>query len=174
VEAVRQTLSSYYLELKTLHLLAVAMWSFSTAVAFRDYVIPAFRAWFRDKGSQQKKEQRDYAIERFDHGAQLEHWAFPVVLVSGGLLVWIAQWPWHELNWLTLKLGLVLLIFIPMEAIDYYISHFGGNKARIRRSGDMDKYERMVLFHWKFFRVTTPLVIIFIPLIFYLAVTKPL
>lgn len=38
-----------------------------------------------------------------------------------------------------------------MEAVDYYISHMGGNKRRIRHSGDMQRYEAMTLFHWGFF-----------------------
>ena len=31
----------------------------------------------------------------------------------------------------------------------------------------------MTVFHWKFFRVSTPLIVVFVPLVFYLAVTKP-
>ena len=32
----------------------------------------------------------------------------------------------------------------------------------------------MTRFHWQFFRVSTPLIIVLVPLVFYLAVTKPI
>jgi hypothetical protein len=113
-------------------------------------------------------------MERFDAGAVLEHGAFPVLLLTGLLMVWLAGWPWQAVNWLSLKLGIVLLIFVPLEIIDFYISHMGGNKKKIRATGNMQRYETMIRFHWQFFRVSTPLIIVLVPLVFYLAVTKPL
>jgi len=86
----------------------------------------------------------------------------------------LAGWPWLQLNWLGLKLLIIALLFVPMEAVDYYISHGGGNKRKIRQTGDMQQYEHMIRYHWRFFKVTTPLVVIFVPLLFLIAVTKPL
>jgi hypothetical protein len=60
-----------------------------------------------------------------------------------------------------------------MEAIDIHLSHLGGNKARIRRSGDSELYERTMARHWRFFRITEPLVQVLIPLMFVLAIVKP-
>jgi len=174
VEQLQQILANYYLPIKTLHLLAVGMWSFSTAVAFRDYVVPTFIAWRKNPQQQQLIAARNDAMERFDHGAQLEHWAFPLVILTGLLMVWAANWPLDQINWLTVKLTIVLIVFIPMEAVDYYISHFGGNKEKIRRTGNQARYEVMMLWHWQFFRVSTPIVVTLIPLTYYLAVTKPL
>lgn len=62
---------------------------------------------------------------------------------------------------------------MPVEIIDYYLSHFGGNKAKIRKSGDMERYEHMIRVHWKFFLITTPLVAIFSPTMTFLAIVKP-
>ena len=134
---------------------------------------PAFRAWFKNPDNAHCIATRNDAMERFDHGVQLEHWAFPLVLMTGVLLVWLAGWQLEEVSWLSAKLALILLVFIPMEVFDYYISHFGGNKARIRARGDSERYEKMTLLHWNFFRITVPLVVTLIPLTFYLAVTKP-
>lgn len=150
------------------------MWSFSTAVAYRNFIIPAFRAWQRNPDNEQVIARRNAVMERFDQGAVLEHIAFPIVLASGLLMVWLAGWSWQEVNWLSLKLGVVLGIFLPLEIIDYYLSHFGGNKKNIRAAGNMLRYEAMIRFHWQFFRVSTPVIIVFVPLLFYLAVTKPL
>ena len=163
-----------YLQLKFVHLLMVAMWSFSTAVAYRNFIVPVFRAWQREPDNQAAIDRRNDFIERFDRGVILEHIAFPLVLVTGLLMVWLAGWSWHEVNWLTMKLAIVLVIVLPVEIIDYYLSHFGGNKRTLRRAGDTARYNAMISFHWRFFRVTTPLIIVFVPLLFYLAVTKPL
>jgi len=173
LDEIRSLLLPWYLHVKFIHLLAVAVWSFSTAVAYWRYILPVFRAWEASPGDPERVAARNLAIERFDKGAILEHIAFPVALLSGLALAWLASWPWRELNWLGMKLGIILVIFLPMEIVDYYISHMGGNKRRIRRSGDTARYESMIRFHWRFFRVTTPLVVVFIPLLFYLAVTKP-
>lgn len=157
-----------------IHLLAVALWSFSTAVAYIYYVAPAFRAWERHPRDAGALARRNEFMERFDRGAIIEHVAFPLLLATGVLLVWLAGWSWREVNWLGVKLGIVLLVFVPMEIIDYYISHFGGNKRRIRHSGNPERYEAMTRFHWLFFRVSTPLVMIFVPILFYFAVAKPI
>jgi uncharacterized membrane protein len=174
MEELRLVIAPYYLQVKFIHLLMVAMWTFSTAVAYRDYVFPAFKAWEKDPENPTRIAIRDDFLRRFDHGAQLEHFAFPVLIVTGFMMVWIAGWPLTELSWLTVKLGIVLIVFIPVEVIDYYISHFGGNKEKILATGDMDRHEAMTRFHWRFFKVTTPLVVTLIPMIYYLAVTKPL
>jgi len=174
MDQVLSFIAPFYLEIKTLHLLSVALWSFSTAVAFRNYVVPAFRYWHRNPGDERAIADRNDAMEKFDRGAVLEHIAFPITIVTGLMMIWIAGWPLNSMNWLVLKLGIILGVFVPVEAIDYYISHMGGNKERIRRSDKPQRYEPMIRFHWQFFRVTTPLVIIFIPTIFYLAIVKPL
>jgi hypothetical protein len=173
LEELRFLLLPWYLQIKFFHLLMVAMWSFSTAVAFRDYLAPVFRAWSRNPERSDLIARRDEAIERFDNGAVLEHIAFPLVLFTGLLMVWLGSWTWEEVNWLTIKLGIVLIVFLPMEILDYYLSHFGGNKGKIRTACNTQRYEQMILLHWKFLRVSTPLAIVFIPALFYLAVTKP-
>ena len=46
-----------------------------------------------------------------------------------------------------MKMVLVVLVFIPIEAVDYYLAHFGGNKEKIRQSGDMVRYEKLIHIH---------------------------
>ncbi len=111
-------------------------------------------------------------MEQFDKGAALEHIAFPIVLVTGGLIVWLAGWG-MESHWLVIKLALVVLVFGPIELFDYRLSHFGGSKKQWRLKGDMKRHEKLMRWHWRFFQISTPLVIIVIPIIIFLAVTKP-
>ena len=65
-------------------LLMVAVWAFSTAVAYRNYIVPAFRAWQREPHNAAAIARRNEFMERFDRGVVLEHIAFPLVLAGGG------------------------------------------------------------------------------------------
>src|SRR3546814_3614054 len=47
MDALRQWLSPWYLEIKFVHLAAVMAWLWSTSVAYVHYLLPAFRAWRR-------------------------------------------------------------------------------------------------------------------------------
>lgn len=173
MESIQQSLASYYLEIKTIHLLAIALWSFSTAVAYRDYVVPAFSDWLKNPDDPEALARRNWVMERFDRGAQLEHVAFPIAIITGLCMIWIANWPLQAINWLSIKLAIMVIIFLPVEIIDYHLAHFGGNKEKLRRKDNLQQYQRITLLHWKFLRLTAPVVIVLIPLIVYLAVAKP-
>jgi len=172
MDELRTLLLPWYLQIKVIHLLAVALWSFSTAVAYLYYIVPAFRAWERMPQDAGAIARRNDVMERFDRGVIIEHVAFPLLLATGVLMVWLAGWSWREVNWLSVKLGIVLLVFVPLEIIDYYLSHFGGNKRALRLSGNPERYETMTRLHWRFFRASTLLVVVFVPILYYLAVTK--
>ena len=79
-----------------------------------------------------------------------------------------------------MKLTIVVLVFLPIEVFDYWLSHFGGNKAKIRRSipdGDSlmsTRYERAIHYHWWFLIVTTPIISIAGVTVLYLAIDKPM
>jgi len=111
-------------------------------------------------------------MERFDDGAKLEHVAYPLLLITGPMLMLAGGWsPAH--GWFAMKLVLVVLVFIPIEAVDYHLAHFGGNKESLRRAGEGELYERYMHRHWWFLLVTSPIVITTIPYAIYLVVVKP-
>ncbi len=166
-------LQSHYLDIKFLHVISVAMWSFSTAVAYRDYIVPTFLAVEKYPDDKERLARRNWAMERFDKGAVLEHIAFPIVLITGALMFWTGGWSLASWSWFAAKMLIVAGIFLPIEIVDYYISHFGGNKEKIRLSGNMERYASMMQFHWLFFRITAVFIVLFIPLSYYLAITKP-
>ncbi len=173
--ATRSAFGPYYMIIKFVHLLAVMMWAFSTAVAYAWHVRSAYLAYLRNPDDEEAKRRRDWAMELFDRGVVLEHTAFPVIILTGLLLFIVGGW-WNvglSWSWLVVKLAVVVFVFVPMEVIDYWLSHFGGNKRRIRQSGDLEKYERFMGHHWLFLRVTTPIVLTTIPTVIYLAVVKP-
>jgi uncharacterized membrane protein len=171
VEGIRAALAPYYLDIKFIHLVAVSAWIWSTSVAYMYYLVPVFRAWRRNPGDLQIIALRDWVMDRFDSGATYEHVAFPVVLLSGALLIFIAGWTLAS-TWLVLKLLIVIGLFVPIEVCDYYLSHFGGNKARLRAQGTPDRVEASIHRHWWFLLLTTPLITIFPFVVVFLAVTK--
>ena len=172
LELIRDVCGPYYLHIKFIHLIAVMAWSWSTAVAYTSFLKPAYIKWKRNPDNDIWKERRNWAFEQFDRGVVIEHVAFPLLLLSDALLYIIGNWN-LEFKWLVLKLCIIAAVFIPMELLDYYLSHMGGNKFHIKKSGDTQRYERFIQHHWLFFRITTPLIGIFMPLVIFIAVTKP-
>ena len=165
-------LSPFYMQIKLLHLLAVMVWLFSTAAAYQNYLVPAFKAWLAAPDDAQAIAIRNLAMERFDKGVVLEHIAFPVIMITGPIL-WLLSGYGAESDWFVLKMLIVFGIFLPIEIVDYHLSHFHGNKRRIRLSGDMAEYERNIVLHWRFLVSVTWPVVFFGILVVALAVLKP-
>jgi len=172
IDSVKSAFTGYYLYIKFVHVFFVMIWAFSTSVAYGWYVRGAFLRWAANPDDPEAINRRNRAIEQFDRGVILEHIAFPVILVTGPLLLVVAGWN-LESPWLVLKLLVVILVFVPMEIVDYYLSHFGGNKYRLRMRGEFEAYERSIRRHWRFLRISTPLIIVFVPLVIFLAIVKP-
>lgn len=172
LDSLRSALAPSYLYIKFIHLFFVMIWGWSTAVAYSWYVKGAFLRWEKNPRDAQAIQRRNWAIEQFDKGVVLEHVAFPIILVTGPLLWFIG--PWNlDFKWLVVKLAIVALIFVPMEVCDYWLSHFGGNKEKLRRRNLPEQYERAIHLHWQFLKISTPLIIVFMPAVVFLAVTKP-
>lgn len=173
LEDLRIGLGSWYPAIKAVHVLAAAVWSFSTFVAWVYYLKPALRRARRHPDDAVALARRDEFMERFDRGAAVEHVAFGVLVATAGLLLWIGGFDLTRVSFVSFKLGLGIAIILPMEAVDIYLAHGGGNKARIRATGDRERYERAMQRHWIFFRITEPIVVVLIPTVFVLAIVKP-
>ena len=172
-EALRGWLAPHYGALKAVHVLAAMIWGWSTAVAYLFYLKPAFRRALARPDDTALQARRDRMMEAFDRGVVIEHVAFPLLLATGLLLLWLSGATLAAWSWLSAKLLIVTLVFVPIEIADYHLSHFGGNKARARRRGDLARYRELMGTHWIFLRVSEPLVAVFVPLVVYLAVAKP-
>src|SRR3546814_940342 len=107
MDALRQWLSPWYLEIKFVHLAAVMAWLWSTSVAYVHYLLPAFHAWRRNPDDEGVIALRDWVMDRFDRGAVIEHIAFPIVMISGPLLYWVGGWD-SSATWLMIKLLIVV------------------------------------------------------------------
>lgn len=179
IDVLAQWLSSHYLQIKLIHVAFATMWLWSTSVAYLNYLVPVLRAWQANPEDIDHIKKRNWAMERFDEGVILEHIAFPVVLISGLTLLWLSGWG-PQAYWLAMKLVIVVLVFLPIECFDYWLSHFGGNKAKIRKdtpnedSFNSPRYERAIHLHWWFLIVTTPIITVGGMTVLYLAIVKPM
>ncbi|MBL8628174.1 MAG: hypothetical protein JNM81_01000 [Rhodospirillaceae bacterium] len=172
MNAIIDFLQPYYQHIRFVHLTAVMVWVWSTSVAYAYYLLPVFKAWRRNPDDQQIIELRNWVMERFDHGVIYEHIAFPIVIIAGIMLYIVGGHSTAE-NWLLLKLAIVIGVFIPIEITDYYLSHFGGNKHKLRKAGSAQDYERGIQLHWWFFLITTAVVMLGGTAVIFLAVVKP-
>lgn len=172
VDAVIEFVGTHYIWFKFIHMLFAMIWVWSTSVAYTSYLVPVFRAWLKNPNDPDHIQMRNWVMERFDHGVQLEHIAFPVLLLTGPLLMMAGGWGPGD-GWMAAKLVLVVLLFLPIEIFDYWLSHFGGNKERLRMAGDAEAYEASIHRHWWFLVVTTPVISIFAIGMLFLAIVKP-
>ncbi|MCG8316583.1 MAG: hypothetical protein MI976_25500 [Pseudomonadales bacterium] len=173
LETIQSSLAPYYMYIKFIHVFFVMIWAWSTAVAYSWYVKGAFLRWEKHPDDPVVIQRRNWAIEQFDKGVVLEHVAFPIILITGPLLYFIGPWN-MDFTWLLIKLAIVAFVFVPVEIFDYWLSHFGGNKSKLRRRNEMDKYEKAIQQHWKFLKISTPIIIIFVPSVLFLAIVKPM
>lgn len=172
LDELKNFLLPFYLYIKFIHVVFMAVWFMSTSVAYSWFVQVAYFQSINRPENEELKRRKDWALEQFDKGVVMEHVAFPMLILTGPILYWLSGWT-IEWNWLGLKLAIIIFIFVPMEAADYWLSHFGGNKTYLRKMGDPEKYEKVVRWHWWFLRKSTPFVAIFLPAIIFLAVVKP-
>lgn len=170
--SIEAFVGAHYIWFKFIHMLFAMIWVWSTSTAYVNYVVPVVREWLKNPGDPDTIRMRNFAMERFDDGVVLEHIAFPVLLITGPMLMVAGGWTTED-GWLAVKLALVIGLFIPIEAVDYHLSHFGGNKERVRCTGDDAAYERAIHRHWWFLVVTTPVIAIFAIGTLFLAIVKP-
>jgi len=173
LEALRTALGPFYLHIKALHVLSAAIWSFSTAVAWVYYLKPVLRSARAHPDDAARRARRDEFMDRFDRGAAFEHVAFALLVVTALLMLWLGRADLTRFSFVTAKVWIGVLVILPMEAFDIYLAHLGGNKARVRATGDAERHERMMDWHWTFLRITEPIVLVLVPAMFFLAVVKP-
>jgi len=173
VDEFRAFFDPYFLAIKAVHVLAASLWGFSTAVAYLYFVKPAFRRVDRRPDDPGVRAIRDRSMEAFDRGAAIEHWALLVLIVTAVLLLWLGRVDLTRWNSVTAMVWVGVLVILPLEGLDIYLAHLGGNKERIRLSGDMERYERMLALHRTFLRASEPVIMILVPAMFFIAIAKP-
>lgn len=172
IDMIRDVFGPYYVYVKFIHMFFMMIWVWSTSVAYIWYVKVAWLSWAKNPQDEMRLARRNWVFEQFDRGVVLEHTAFPIVIVTGVLLLVLSGWPLST-PWVALKLAIFLLVFMPVEVFDYWLCHYAGNKNVLKKHNDPQEYERFMHIHWRFLRISTPLIAVFVPLILFLAIVKP-
>src|SRR5690606_2919829 len=103
LETIKELQLPFNLEIKFIHIIFMAVWFMSTAVAYSWFVQVAFFQAEKRPDDDEYQRRKAWALEQFDKGVVLEHVAFPILLITGPLLYWLSGWE-IGLNWLGLKL----------------------------------------------------------------------
>jgi hypothetical protein len=173
MEPLRQAILPFFFWIKAVHVISAAIWSFSTAVAFTNYVKPAIARWRRNPDDPEARARLREFMERFDRGVVLEHVAFVSLVATALLMIWIRDVGLLRWSFIPFKFWIGVLVILPMEALDVWLAHLGGNKRGLRNTADDARYEQVMGWHLLFLRVTEPLVIVLIPTFFVIAIVKP-
>ncbi len=163
---------SMYLIIKFFHVIFVMLWAGSAIGAF--WFVLVARKERMDSGNENEELIRrdDWVRHHFNHVLKIEHIAFPLVIATGLAMVFLANWDMGT-GWLFWKLGIVVLIIIPMEIIDTWLSHFYVPPTISNKQHSMTAYNKAIRVQEFFLKIATPTVAITIPVIMFLAITKP-
>lgn len=162
-----------YPYIKFIHLFFVMMWAMSAVGAYIFYLRSTIYELEGNPDDESLQERLIWAYEQFDKTVILEHVAFPIVLFTGALMFFGSGWSLAN-QWLLVKLTIVILVFIPMEVIDIWISHVVGPRISKRRVEEPVKWDLGRAMHLKFLRVTSPIVRLTVPAVVFLAIVKPI
>ena len=148
---------------KILHLITLAAW-----------LGPAFGGFWIlvTTGRKTTPELRLQLEAGFEQIVRAEHMAFVLLIISGFLMVREAGWDYLNEKWLAQKLYLVSLIAL-IELGDFLVS----NILCIRLLKRQDSYHSPAWIKWRklrfwFYVVTVPVLIVLVPWVMKLAVTK--
>ena len=161
-----------YLIVKFFHLVFVMLWAGSAIGAFWFVLISRKERMDCDDNDDELVRRDDWVRHHFNNVLKIEHIAFPLVILSGISLIMLANWDISS-GWLYWKLGIVVLIIIPMEIIDTWLSHFYVPPTISNKKQGLAAYNKAIVVQENFLKIATPTVAITIPTIMYMAITKP-
>ena len=165
-------LAPWYLYIKFLHVFCVGLWSFSAVGAFW-FVYVANRERRQARGDDELLRRDEWVRWHFNNVVFLEHVAFPLVLITGGLLFAAASWNLSA-GWLALKVAIILGVFVPMEILDTWLSHFHVPRAMRDKAKDPARFRAALKRQDNFLRYSSWAVLLLVPSVMFLALVKPL
>lgn len=174
MHSVFEFLTAYYPQLVFVHVLSVMIWLWSAAIAYTSFVSTAWKEWRKDPTNELLRERRNWVFYHYEKGLILEHGAMVVTLITGPLLVWLSGMDYMSIKWLLMKALIAFAVLLPLEIIDSWLAHFGGNKRGLKAQGVSDeKFERYMRINWSFLTLSAPVAVAAILITVYLAVVKP-
>ena len=172
MELFNDFISSNFYYIKFIHVFFAFLWGMAVPPAFMVYVGRAIRDYRADPTNAELERRMWWSWDQIDKLIVVEHVAWPVLLITGPLLFLASGWTLGS-TWIILKLAIIIIIYIPMEAYDIWFSHYYAAYAEARKEEDPEGYKKMRADQIKFFKIVSPIVRITIPLLWFLAIVKP-
>jgi uncharacterized membrane protein len=159
----------WFVLLKTIHITSLIFW-----------LGPSLGAWWLLRSTTHRFGEpsitSQFLYQMFFKVAGIEHLAL-VTLLASGLSMGLITHGFAQ-NWLLLKLSLVAVIVIPLEAIDIWFCHYKlprlFQQRHPARPYAVQESQLLAMYHTRF----VPLALICLPLavisIFWLAIAKPI
>lgn len=167
-------LSPFFLQIKFVHLLSVMIWLWSASIAYSFLLVTAWKEWRKDPANRELRGRRDWVFFHYERGLVLEHSAMVVTLITGPLLIWLGDMDVLAMRWMLIKVVIVVIVLVPLEIMDSWLAHFGGNKRGLKEKGVSDeKFEEYMQLNWLFLKQSAPIAVLAILITLYLAVVKP-
>ena len=163
-----------YLSLKLIHLCAAILWSASALGAFWYLIVSTWER--RQDPSPEQVRRDDWLRYHFGFVVMVEHLAFFVLVPTGLQLARVLSLPLFTpwmMPWLAAKLLIVWGLFIPMEVLDIWLSHWVLPRRYHRREVEHEAWVQARRWHDLFLVVGGALVVLGIPAVLYLIVMKP-
>jgi hypothetical protein len=172
VGELREFAIGHIAAIRTIHVLAAMLWAFTTIAPMRFYVRPTLRALARNPDDAELRRRRDWVLEQFDRVVIIEHVAFAIILLTGPLL-YLTGVVTLDAKWFLVKMAIVLLVFIPVEIFDVWLSHVAAPAAVRRKHEDPAAYDRFRRRYVGFLTAMIPVIFLTVPTVLILALAKP-
>ncbi|MDP6376155.1 MAG: hypothetical protein QF921_12960 [Pseudomonadales bacterium] len=164
--------ASNFLYIKFIHVFFAFLWGLAVPPAYTVYVRRAINDYQGEPSNAELERRMWWSWDQVDKLIILEHIAWPVLIITGPLMFLASGWT-LESTWIMLKLSIIVIIYVPLEAYDIWFSHYYSARAEARKEEDPEGYKKMRGDQLKFFRFVSPVVRITIPLLWFLAIVKP-
>ena len=172
MEVIQSFVLSHFLAVKAAHVISAFLWSFTTISPMLFYVNPTMKKLKANPEDEELKRRGEWVLEQMDRVVIIEHIALAVLLCTG-LLLYLSGVASFANGWFMAKMAIVIGFFIPMEIYDIWLTHIKAPRMERNKEMDRPKYEAFRKFYYKYLTGLAYPIVVFVPAVLILALTKP-
>ena len=172
MDVIQNFVLSHFLSVKAAHIISAFLWSFTTISPMLFYVNPTMKKLKANPDDPELKRRGEWVLEQMDRVVILEHIALAVLLITG-LMLYASGVASFASGWFFAKMLIVVGFFVPMEIYDIWLTHAKAPRMERNKEADRPKYEAFRKFYYKYLTRLAYPIVVFIPAVLILALTKP-
>jgi len=171
-DAITNFSIDYFPYIKFVHVFFAFLWGLSVPPAYSVFVKNAIRAARANPGDEELQRREYWAWDQLDKLIVVEHIAWPVLIITGPILFLGSGWQLTD-TWLMLKLLIIVIVYVPLEAHDIWFTHVYAARAEANKEADPEGYRIARERQLAYFRFISLTVRVTIPVLYFLAIVKP-